>query len=126
MLSANAHERHGPTTDDEEMPHDLFLLKPIEIGQLIDAVGQQLGLVWVREGGRGAAPAGGAPSLPESAAAHLARLRDHVRIGHVRGIEAEIRALEQAAPECAPLAETLYACLDRFDLAALSRKLEGL
>ncbi|WP_225205919.1 hybrid sensor histidine kinase/response regulator [Novosphingobium huizhouense] len=139
MLSANAHERHGPAGDDEEQAHDQFLLKPVEIGELIDTIGRQLGLQWLREG---AAPAragdtgggesgggeggGGAGGLPEAALAHVGRLRDLVRIGHVRGIEAEIRALEQAAPECAALAGTLYACLDRFDLAALSRKLEGL
>ncbi|NML93252.1 hybrid sensor histidine kinase/response regulator [Novosphingobium olei] len=126
MLSANAHERHGPAADDEELPHDLFLLKPVEIGQLIDAIGRQLGLQWVREGGTPRPMFGKCEELPEAALAHVAKLRELVRIGHVRGIEAEIRALEKAAPECGTLAATLYACLDRFDLAALARKLEGL
>lgn len=126
MLSANAHEKHGPAADDEELPHDLFLLKPVEIGQLIDAIGRQLGLEWVREGGKAGPDLFGCSELPEAALAHVAKLRELVRIGHVRGIEAEIRALEQNAPECSALADTLFACLDRFDLAALSRKLEGL
>ena len=131
MLSGNAHERAGPAGG--ETPHDLFLVKPIEIGALVDAVGDQLGLTWTyaepAEAVAAGPQAGGAAStsdLPEAARAPVERLRGMLRIGHVRGIEAEIRSLEAAAPEARALVAALYASLDRFDLAAMTRQLEGL
>ncbi|MEB3090151.1 hypothetical protein, partial [Parvimonas sp. M20] len=61
--------------------------------------------------------------LPEAAREALARLRERLRIGHVRGIEAGIAAFEAAAP-ASPLVPRLYDCLDRFDLAGMGRMLE--
>lgn len=128
MLSANAHERHG--RDGVQQDHDLFLLKPVELAALVDALGDQLGLVWVRDEAESfAAPGGEAAAqaaLSPVAHAHVEKLRELLRIGHVRGIEAEIRSLEAAAPEAQGLIAALYDCLDRFDLAALGRTLEGL
>ena len=128
MLSGNAHERFG-IGGDGPPPHDLFLVKPIEIGALVDALGEQLGLSWIYAPIAEADPAPAPHSsrqLPEAARAPAQRLRDLLKIGHVRGIEAEIRALEAAAPEAQPLAKALYASLDRFDLAGMARQLEGL
>lgn len=127
MLSGNAHERHG--VDGQPHVHDLFLVKPIEIGALVDAIGAQLDLIWnydsrVTGEAPAAATAAGAP-LSDVAQAHVEKLRELLRIGHVRAIEAEIRALEAAAPDARDLVATLYDCLDRFDLAALAKTLEG-
>jgi len=139
MLSGNAHERDGPAGSSKTgpSPHDLFLVKPIEIGALVDAVGDQLGLRWTYavsadegtagpQAGAGSPALASAPALPEAARAPIERLRGMLRIGHVRGIEAEIRALDAAAPEADALVAALYASLDRFDLAAMTRQLEGL
>lgn len=125
MLSANAHERHGPDDAAAAPPHDLFLVKPVEIGRLIDAVGQQLGLEWLREDCVPAArPVATADPLPPAAQAHVQALREHLRIGHARAIAAEIAALEQAAPQATDLVARLYARLDRFDMAGLARMLD--
>lgn len=128
MLSANAHERHGPENMDP--PHDLFLDKPVAVDALVDAIGNLLGLVWLREGGPAQAVETPAPparaTLPEAARPHVDALRQMLKIGHVRGIEAEIRKIEQAAPDARALVTSLYQCLDRFDLAALGRMVEGL
>jgi signal transduction histidine kinase/CheY-like chemotaxis protein len=51
------------------------------------------------------------------------RLREVLRIGYVRGIEQEIRLLAEQ-PETSDLALRLFACLDRYDLPAMSRILE--
>ena len=135
MLSGNAHERFGPEGDVEAgpPPHNLFLVKPIEIGALVDAIGDQLGLTWVYESTGEAAlqdipleSLQPAVSLPESARGPVERLRELLKIGHVRGVEEEIRALEAAAPDARALVTALYASLDRFDLAAMTRQLEGL
>lgn len=126
MLSANADERHGLA--GQAADHDAFLLKPVELGGLLDTVGRQLGLEWTYppqldvSGG----PAPDAVAISEAAREHAERLKSLVRIGHVRALEGEIRALEQADPAAAPLVAKLYACLDRFDLAAMAKTLEEL
>ncbi|MEO0031466.1 MAG: hypothetical protein RIS94_1224 [Pseudomonadota bacterium] len=125
MLSANAHERHGP--EGRPAPHDRFLVKPVEIDALVDTVGDLLGLVWQRRAVPAAAPARTEPSvLPPAARPHVEALRELLKLGHVRGIEAEIRHIEAAAPQATGLVATLYDCLDRFDLAALGRAVESL
>ncbi len=136
MLSANAHERFGPSTGADGLPasgeaaHNQFLVKPIEIGALIDALGDQLGLHWEREAPEVETPRAQATpaDLPLDTAAmeHITRLRELLKIGHVRGIETEIRALERAVPGARALTQALFADLDRFDLASLARRLEKL
>ena len=128
MLSANAHERHGSgdaTTDDA---HDRFLVKPVEIDTMVDTIGDLLGLTWTfaPQPETDVRPAGPAEALvlPEAAKVHLGALRERVRIGHVRGIEAEIRAIEALTGKNYPLVAKLYDCLDRFDLSGLARLLE--
>ncbi len=126
MLSANADEADSHGGDSPV--HDLFLVKPIEIDTLLDSIGQQLDLRWKKESialpakGRGASDAE-AP-LPEAARLHLRRIRDLVRIGHVRGIEAEIKQLAAAAPDAEALVVRLFDCLDRFDLSTMAAQLE--
>jgi len=121
MLSANAHERHGPA--DGEPVHDQFLTKPVELGGFVDAIGVLLALRWTHagDGAEGAAtvPADGAAPLPAAATVHVDKLRDLLKIGHVRGIEGEIKALAAVAPDSRDMIDRLYACLDRFDLPAL-------
>ncbi len=126
MLSANAHERHGHGAGDQP-PHDLFLLKPVEVGELIDALGDQLGLVWRREQANAAAPVEqiSAP-LPDEARPHIEKLGELLKIGHVRGIEAEVRALDSLGGEASALAAKLFDCLDRFDLAGMARTVDAL
>lgn len=132
MLSGNAHERHGPAEPcGDAPPHDLFLVKPIEISALVNALGEQLGLAWTYEGEGECGPrAANEPrtgsALPDAARGPIERLRELLKIGHVRGIEAEIRALEAATPDAGPLIAALYSSLDRFDLDAMARQIEGL
>ncbi|NLR70258.1 response regulator [Novosphingobium sp. ERN07] len=126
MLSANAEERHGLA--GQAADHDAFLLKPVELGGLIDAIGRQLGLAWVypQVASPAERPAEAAARISDAAREHAERLKSLVRIGHVRALEGEIRALEQADAAAAPLVAKLYACLDRFDLAAMGKTLEEL
>jgi len=128
MLSANAHERHGPADPTDLAAHDRFLVKPVEIDTLVDTIGDLLGLTWTFAA-EAAAPVpvrAAAPEteLPPDARPHIERLRERVRIGHVRGIEAEIRALEATIGPDSVLVPKLYDCLDRFDLSGLTRLLE--
>lgn len=128
MLSANAFERHGQS--GREADHDAFLLKPVELGGLLDSLGRHLRLEWITQDSenseQGSVRADDADGISAAAREHAQRLKSLVRIGHVRALEGEIRNLEQADPAAAPLAAKLYECLDRFDLAAMGRMLEEL
>lgn len=126
MLSANAHERHGPA--DGEPVHDQFLTKPVELGGLIDTIGVLLALRWTHARDDSAqgddAPAAPAAPLPDAARPHVQKLHELLKIGHVRGIEGEIKALAAAAPDSRDMIDRLYGCLDRFDLPALRATLD--
>lgn len=132
MLSANSQEFHRP--DFNAPVHDLFLVKPVEFDALISAMGGLLNLAWQREAvpetpppDRADPPADRPLSvLPTAALPHVERLRELLRIGHVRGIEAEIRLLAAAAPDAQALVASLFDSLDRFDLSAMARRLEGI
>ncbi|MEZ0496929.1 ATP-binding protein [Sphingomonas sp. IW22] len=120
MVSANAHEfnRGG----DGYASHDRFLMKPVDLDALLDTLADQLDIRWTGEPAAPREPAAQtAPriKLPAAALPILADIEQKAVIGHVRGIEASVRALETAAPVAAPLARTLLTYLDRFDLKGL-------
>jgi len=125
MLSANVQEFHRPEFDNPV--HDFFLAKPIDFAVLTETIGGLLHLSWKLEPPREAPPVsrvatGG--TLGPAAQQHIERLRELLRIGYVRGIEAEIRELSGADGEAEQLAVRLFDCLDRFDLASMRRVLE--
>jgi signal transduction histidine kinase/CheY-like chemotaxis protein len=126
MASANADEFHRPHTD--QPTHDHFFVKPYRLADLTDGLGALLGLAWQWESTGDAGEDATAPPrpgrLPARAQEHVERLRERIHIGHVRGIEAEIAMLANAAPDHGRLVSALYAALDEFDLNGLLRLLE--
>ena len=109
----------------ENPADDTFLMKPFDFTVLLDLIAAQLGLEWMRAPGQPRAPRNAVPApLPRAlavlAAAHCAEIERLVRIGHLRGLEAEIDAIAALAPEAAPLAERMRGTLDSFDLKALA------
>ena len=121
MVSANAHEfnRGG----DGYAAHDRFLMKPVDLDALLEVFADQLDIRWT---GEPAEPESAEPdtalprvALPAGALPILAEIEQKAVIGHVRGIEASIRSLEEAVPAAAPLAAALLGYLDRFDLKGL-------
>jgi signal transduction histidine kinase/DNA-binding NarL/FixJ family response regulator len=126
MASANVQEFHKP--DYDRPSHDHFFIKPYRLDDLAKTVGAMLGIAWkwspLEPSGSADAPA--PTSVPARAAVHVQQLRERIHIGHVRGIEAEIAMLAQAAPDHGRLITALYAALDEFDLARLLRLLEDI
>ena len=131
MLSANSDELHRP--DYATPVHDMFLVKPVQFENLADVITDllQLSCHWeptdplaeksqARSGRRNQ----GRPALSEQAKRHVHQLQDYLRIGYVRGIEAEIRQLAETAPEAAPLVARLFDCLDRYDLGGIAKLLQ--
>ena len=125
ILSANVAEFHKPETDDPA--HDLFLIKPVRLSRLTEAIGGLLGLTWKMDLPAEVLPppAAVAGRGGDAARHHIERLRELLRTGHVRAIEREIGQLAEAAPECGALVADLQAGLHRFDLAAMLRRLEA-
>jgi nitrogen-specific signal transduction histidine kinase/CheY-like chemotaxis protein len=138
-VAAQLREKHGPRLrivmltgetpqasgwSDGGPANDQFVKKPFAFGPLLDLLGAQLGLTWKRAAAKGAradpAPPPCLSMHDDRALPHFAAIEQLVRIGHVRGIEAEIDAIAALAPEAAPLAERLRAMLDSFDLKGLS------
>lgn len=111
---------------DDDPANDTFLMKPFDFTVLLDVIAAQLGLEWVRASGpvRALPKAATLPRLPAGVAAevcdHCAEIERLVRIGHVRGLEAEIDTIAALAPEAAPLVEQMRRMLDSFDLKALA------
>ena len=124
MASANAQEFHRP--EYHRPAHDHFFVKPYRLDAMAEAIAALLRLSWKWE-------ATGNPNeiaeavqgrLPPAAWPHVERLRERIQIGHVRGIEAEIAMLANAAPDHGRLMSALYAALDEFDLAGMAKLLE--
>ncbi|WP_277967904.1 ATP-binding response regulator [Sphingomonas echinoides] len=116
LVSANAHE--FAAGGDGAAAHNGFVLKPVQLEALLDAIAAQLGLVWCSaEPGAGGAPATPLPDLA-GAAASIARLRYLGRVGNVREIDGALDALTNDFPDSAVLVAQLRDHLRRFDLKA--------
>ncbi|WP_093287829.1 ATP-binding protein [Solimonas aquatica] len=117
MASANAHDYHAG--GEAGVPHDAFVMKPIDLEYLIERIGGLLRLQWRYEApAAGSEAQGGEDEAPLSAQAQqfLKELRQLGRIGHVRAIEAKLRELESADPDSRALVMRLRSLVSRFDL----------
>jgi signal transduction histidine kinase/DNA-binding NarL/FixJ family response regulator len=118
MVSADAHEfRRG---GDGQADHDFFLVKPVDLAMLLDAVAAQLRLTWRTGPPADPAQTGQAAlqALPEAAAGAVAEIARLARIGHVRGIERELEKLARI-PGTQGLVGRLTHRLEAFDLKGL-------
>lgn len=121
LVSANAHE-FAPGGDGGAL-HDGFVVKPVDLDALLDAVAVQLGLDWHAE------PAAARDVAPPSAdlgaaAASLHALRRLGEAGHLRGIEAGLTALAHDHPTSRVLVEQLRRHIRDFDLDGYLRLLD--
>jgi signal transduction histidine kinase len=113
MVSADVHDLQAPPQPD--MPHDDFVIKPVEIPQLLERLETLLGLDWVYdEPDMPAVPPPGPNSLP-LAAHHVDALRRLAEIGHLRGIEAKLAEIRLEAPHSGPLLDRLRGLAQSFD-----------
>lgn len=116
MVSANAHDYREP--DPEAGPHDAFLVKPLDVQQMLDRIQALTGLEWIEE----AAPEAVVPQrfdpadLPAGSNRHLAELNELGRIGYVRGIEAKLKEMVAEDTAYTPLAAALRALVRNFEL----------
>jgi CheY-like chemotaxis protein len=114
MASANAHEYQ---LGGAGQPHDGFLVKPVDLQSLLECLGTVLRLQWLHEGvAEPLAEAATRGGIPQQARRHLDELYQLGRIGHVRGIQAKLRELEQEHADNQPFVSQLRALLGNFEL----------
>jgi signal transduction histidine kinase/CheY-like chemotaxis protein len=115
IVSANAHE-YAPGSGPS---HDGFVMKPIDLAQLLERMGSLLDLQWIERAARAPGldpPAASARSPSDRSRHHLDDLYRLGRIGHVRGIEAKLRELELEDPANEAVAAQLRTLVANFDL----------
>ncbi|MDQ7989955.1 MAG: ATP-binding protein [Candidatus Dactylopiibacterium sp.] len=121
VISANAFDK-GLDNDAGIAPQD-FILKPVRVAELLEWMGQRLGLEWTH-----AAPPA-APALPAEPPAPactplpaglLDALAAQIRLGYVRGIQQALDALDAAAPAHAAWLAKQREALSRFDFDTMN------
>ena len=124
IVSANAHE-FSPGGGGAQ--HDAFLMKPIEMQRLLECLAQQLGLQWIFERTEATAEsmAPDAAALPGHSRHHVDDLYQLGLIGHVRGIQAKLREMEND-PGSRPFAIRMRTLVANFDLKRYMHVLEGI
>ncbi len=125
MLSADAHQfRRGGDGHD---PHDMFLTKPVELDNLLDALSWQLDLTWTVSDGSPARVAASTAAvevhLPAAALPFVPEIDALARIGNVRAIQARLSELEEAVPEAVRFVVHLRSYLECFDFKGLREAL---
>ncbi|MDD2989927.1 MAG: ATP-binding protein [Zoogloea sp.] len=124
IISANAYER-GIHSDDNALGIGArdFFLKPVQVSELLDWVGERLGLNWVE-----AHQPLPEPKLPASMvhppAELLEPLARQVELGYVKGILARLDEIEAADPAHAPFVAEVRELTRNFRLDAIAPLLE--
>ena len=121
LISGRVDEfREGGETDD----HDGFLVKPIDLRQLLDKIRLVLSLDWILEEAAAAPVEPGPLVLPDRR--HVEDLLQLGRIGYVRGIEAKLAELESLDEDYAPFVALLRDLTRNFALKRYMSVLETL
>ncbi len=124
VLSANALDP-GRLAGAERL-HDDYLMKPIDLRQLLKKIHALLNIEWIYE-----EPAAQAPNVAPAAgaipsAAEIAELLGLGEIGHVRRIHEKLNAIMIASPACAGFVGELRGFVKAFDLKRYVATLEAI
>ncbi|MFP5391309.1 MAG: ATP-binding protein [Gammaproteobacteria bacterium] len=119
IVSANAFDKG--LDNPAGIPGEDFFVKPVNVNELLDWIGRRLGLTWVTQAPRAAAPPAGTAVPP---AEHLDALRTQMRLGYVRGLHARVELIRALDPAYAGFCDTVQGHASRFELDALARFLD--
>ncbi|WP_230411800.1 hybrid sensor histidine kinase/response regulator [Denitromonas iodatirespirans] len=115
VLSANAFDKG--LDNDVGLPPEDFILKPFKMDALLDWIGQRLGLTWTHKAEASPPPPPGTLVMPPDDA--LDALADAVEMGYVRGILAQLDAIEARDARYAPFAERIRQMATAFEFDAI-------
>jgi CheY-like chemotaxis protein len=100
-----------------------FIIKPVNVGELLDWIGQRLSLEWITqaraEGVRSEMPAP-ATQLVYPPEAAMEALRELIRIGYVRGIQNKLDEIGALDPRYQHFTQTMRNFAARFQLDAMA------
>jgi CheY-like chemotaxis protein/anti-sigma regulatory factor (Ser/Thr protein kinase) len=124
VLSANAIE--AERLAGAERLHDDYMMKPIDLRQLLKKIHALLDIEWIYEEAKPqlAAERGAPGAVPP--AADIVELIGLGEIGHVRRIHEKLNAIVEAAPGCAGLVAQLRSHVKAFDLKRYVATLEAI
>jgi DNA-binding response OmpR family regulator len=127
LVSANAHEYSAGGAGH---PHDAFVVKPVDLQQLLETVRAQLQLTWrheaAGEGSRAEPVVPVQPAMAPQSRRHLEDLYQLGLIGHVRGIQAKLHEVEAEDGSNAPLVGQLRGMVTRFEMKRYMATIEVL
>ncbi|HEX2585461.1 MAG TPA: response regulator, partial [Steroidobacteraceae bacterium] len=124
MVSANAHEF---IQGSETQPHNAFVMKPIDLQVLLENMANVLFIEWEYENElvTAAGQSSTDVTLPATAHRHLDALLQLGRIGHVRGIQAKLREIENEDAANKPFVTQLRGMVTNFDLKRYMNTIEA-
>jgi signal transduction histidine kinase/FixJ family two-component response regulator len=106
-----------------------FILKPVNLDELMDWIGDRLAIDWVYEANVTSVSevASQASDLPFSIASqHLAELLALIKIGYVRGVSKKIDEIELLDPNYEPFVSTMRKLAQQFQLTAMKKFVEDM
>jgi CheY-like chemotaxis protein len=114
MVSANVEDyRAGGQAG---CPHDAFLVKPLDIQQMLDTIKSQTQIEWIYEVPAGEAVEASPHVVPPGIDRHLDELLQLGRISYARGIEAKLKEWEAVEPEAEAFIARLRTMVREFEL----------
>jgi response regulator RpfG family c-di-GMP phosphodiesterase len=125
VLSANAIDSNRLT--DGERLHDDYLMKPIDLRQLLKTIHVLLNIEWVYDTqampAASTSPAVSEPRLPSRD--DISELIGLGEIGHIRRIQEKLNELEHTAPEYSGFVAQVRVFVNAFDLKRYLAALEA-
>ena len=125
IVSANAFDK-GLGNDCNVQPQD-FIVKPLNVAELIELVGRNLGLEWLTQE---SASVSGEPSQADRAnlvyppAEFMHALNQLASIGYVSGMNKKLEEIENLDPALTPFVEKLRQLLAKFEFKAIANLLK--
>jgi signal transduction histidine kinase/CheY-like chemotaxis protein len=126
MVSANAHEYSAGGAENDL--HDGFVMKPMDVQVLLNALASALHLTWIYEPETPplVPTHGSEPAAHALSSQHLIELYQLGRIGHIRGIQSKLQEIEAADPSNRALAAQLRELIAKFDFKRFMSVLDDL
>jgi signal transduction histidine kinase/ActR/RegA family two-component response regulator len=121
IVSANAYDK--ALENPAGIAAEDFVVKPVNVAELLDRIGCRLQLEWVTQARPTARPEAPTP-MRFPPADRLEALRSQLGMGYVRGVHRQLDEIGALGPQYQAFTETMRGYAARFDLEAMSRLLE--
>jgi CheY-like chemotaxis protein len=128
IVSANAYDKNLENAAGISS-HD-FMVKPVHVEELLDWIGKQLQIVWMREDEKKLAPIE-VPMVPEPveiilpSAQTIQSILDLVNVGYIKGLQQKLDAIEAEDAQYAGFVSLMRQFVAQFNLEAVKNYLQN-